>query len=239
MVNREARSLAQHPRMADVDEGEARGLRLMEEYLAAERVLESRGIRHAIVVFGSTLPTLGDSRYYDIAREFGRIAGRAALAAGTGCVLTGGGPGIMEAANRGASEVGATSVGLNIALPKEQVANGYITPGLGLSFRYFALRKLHFLLRARALVAFPGGYGTLDELFETLTLVQTRRIRALPIVLVGSAYWKRAFDADFLVEQGAIEASHRALFRYADTAEEAWRIVEAWYRQAGEAVFPP
>ena len=219
-------------------QGEARGLRLMNEYLAAERVLESRGVRHAIVVFGSTLPTLGDSRYYDIAREFGQIAGRAAVAAGTGCLLTGGGPGIMEAANRGASEAGATSVGLNITLPKEQRPNAYITPGLALSFRYFALRKLHFLLRARALVAFPGGYGTLDELFETLTLVQTRKIRPLPIVLVGSAYWKRAFDADFLEQQGAIEPAHKALFRYAESAEEAWRIVEDWYREAGEAVFP-
>jgi uncharacterized protein (TIGR00730 family) len=224
--------------MGNADEGEARGQRLMAEYLAAERVLESRGVRHAIVVFGSTLPSLGESRYYPMAREFGRLAGRAAVAAGTGCVLTGGGPGIMEAANRGALESGATSVGLNITLPKEQKANAYITPGLALSFRYFALRKLHFLLRARALVAFPGGYGTLDELFETLTLVQTRKIRPLPTSTIGSAYWKRAFDPEFLVQEGAIEPSHKALFRYADSAAEAWQIVEDWYRNAGEEVFP-
>lgn len=225
--------------MKTADEGEARGLRLMSEYLEVERRLQAAGVRHSIVVFGSTRAGLGESRYYDMARDFGRLAGMAALRAGTGCVLTGGGPGIMEAANRGALEVGAVSVGLNITLPLEQQANLYLTPGLGFSFRYFALRKLHFLLRARALAAFPGGFGTFDELFETLTLVQTRKIRPLPVVLVGSEYWKRAFDVDFLLQEGAIQPADKALFRYADTAEDAWRIIEDWYREAGEPVFPP
>ncbi len=176
------------------------------------------------------------SRYYDIAREFGRLvgeAGKSDLGASL-VVMTGGGPGVMEAANRGAYDVGAPSVGLNIALPHEQYPNPYITPELCFRFHYFALRKLHFLMRARALVAFPGGYGTLDELFETLTLVQTRSIRPVPVVLVGEAYWRRAVDFDFLVDEGVIDAEDRELFWYAETAREIWDGIRDWYRLSGE-----
>ena len=144
----------------------------------------------------------------------------------------------MEAANRGALEAGAPSIGLNITLRNAQPENPYISPGLSFRFRYFALRKLHFLLRARALVAFPGGYGTFDELFETLTLVQTRKIRPMPIVLVGERYWRRAFDADFLVEQGMIDAADRTLYCYAETASGILEAIQGWYRRAGEPLFP-
>lgn len=175
-----------------------------------------------------------NSRYYDVAREFGRLAA-SARDPHTGAplvVVTGGGPGIMEAANRGAFDAGAATVGLNIRLPHEQFPNPYVTPGLCFQFHYFAVRKLHFLLRARALVAFPGGYGTLDELFETLTLVQTRKISPLPIVLVGEAFWRRAVDLDFLVDEGTIDEEDRELFWYAETAQQAWDDIESWYRLA-------
>jgi uncharacterized protein (TIGR00730 family) len=183
---------------------------------------------------------LAKSRYYDVAREFGRRVARAGERAkgARGAVVTGGGPGLMEAANRGAYEAGAPSLGLNISLPHMQYPNPYISPELCLRFRYFALRKLHFLLRARALVAFPGGFGTFDELFETLTLIQTRKIKPLPVVLVGEAYWRRAFDADFLVAEGVIEPQDRKLFSFAETAREIWEGIARWYRRAGEPVFP-
>jgi len=136
--------------------------------------------------------------------------------------MTGGGPGIMEAANRGAFEAGGVSIGLNIDLPQPQRANRYCTPGLSLRFRYFALRKLHFLLRARAMVAFPGGFGTFDELFETLTLVQTRKMRPIPIVLVGEAWWRHAVDMDYLVAEGMIRKVDLRLFSYAESARQIW-----------------
>ncbi|MBI1867534.1 MAG: LOG family protein [Methylocystis sp.] len=178
------------------------------------------------------------SRYYDVAREFGALVGAAGdKAEGQRlAIVTGGGPGIMEAANRGAFDVKAKSVGLNITLPREQFPNPYITPDLCFSFHYFALRKLHFLLRARALVAFPGGYGTFDELFETLTLAQTRKIAPLPVILVGESYWRRAFDVDFLVDEGVIEAEDRELFWYAETAAEIWSDILSWYERAGKSL---
>lgn len=218
-----------------------RGVRLQLEYAKAELILERHRIGHTILVLGSTRVPRAKSRYYEAAREFGRLAGRAGQRRKgvRGAVVTGGGPGLMEATNRGAWEVGAPSIGLNISLPRPQVPNSYLTPELCLRFRYFALRKLHFLLRARALVAFPGGFGTFDELFETLTLVQTGKIRPMPIVLVGEAYWRRAFDADFLVDEGMIERRDLRLFRYAETAREAWQAITGWYRRAGEPVFPP
>jgi uncharacterized protein (TIGR00730 family) len=178
------------------------------------------------------------SHYYETAREFSRLVARSCTGTGDPAlvVMTGGGPGIMEAANRGADDIGAKTVGLNISLPHEQFPNPYLTPGLCFQFHYFAMRKLHFMLRARALVAFPGGYGTLDELFETLTLIQTRKIRPLPVVLVGRAFWQRVFDIDFMVQEGVIDAEDRELFWYAETAQEIWESLNTWYRQTGESL---
>lgn len=180
------------------------------------------------------------SRYYDIAREFAQLVGKAGqtLQDGQLAIMTGGGPGLMEAANRGAYDVGSKSIGLNIHLPHEQYPNPYITPGLCFQFHYFALRKLHFLLRTKALVAFPGGYGTLDELFETLTLVQTRKIKPVPIILVGEDYWKRAFNVDFLVDEGVIDAEDRDLFWYSETAQQIWDGILTWYQRSGEPLLP-
>jgi uncharacterized protein (TIGR00730 family) len=178
---------------------------------------------------------VANSRYYEIAREFGRIVGNAGSdgAHRRIVVVTGGGPGIMEAANRGAYDAGAASIGLNITLPHEQYPNPYASPDLCFRFHYFANRKLHFLLRARALVAFPGGFGTLDEIFEVLTLVQTRKMVPVPIVLVGEAYWRKVLDVDFLVEQGTIDPEDRELFWFAETAEQVWRGILHWYDAAG------
>ena len=202
---------AQHKNPDDVE--------LVEELQIAERILAK-------------------SSYYTVAKEF------AALVAKSGegpddtrvTIMTGGGPGIMEAANRGAYETGAKSIGLNITLPHEQHPNSYISEDLAFSVHYFAVRKLHFLLRARALVAFPGGFGTLDEVFETLTLVQTGTIEPLPVVLVGEEFWRRAFDPDFLVSEGVIAAQDRLLFCYAETAEQIWTEICAWHRGAGQAL---
>lgn len=179
---------------------------------------------------------LDKSRYYDVAREFGRLVGAGGKDSSDNRVtlITGGGPGIMEAANRGAFDVGASSVGLNITLPHEQYPNPYITPDLCFRFHYFAIRKLHFLLRARALVAFPGGYGTIDELFEALTLIQTRKIKPIPVILVGQSYWQRAVNVDFLAEEGVIDPEDRDLFWYAETADEIWQSLLSWYDQAGQ-----
>ena len=184
---------------------------------------------------------LAKSKYYDVAREFGGLIGKCGDLAVGGriMVMTGGGPGIMEAANRGACDVGAKSVGLNITLPHEQYPNPYITPELCFNFRYFAMRKLHFLLRARALVACPGGFGTLDELFEVLTLSQTRKIAPVPVILVGEAFWRGVFDPDFLVDEGVIDPEDRDLFWYAETAEEIWRDILTWYELKGEPLLPP
>ena len=167
------------------------------------------------------------SSYYDQAREFGRLVSSSCQVGGR-CeyvVVTGGGPGIMEAANRGAADVSAKSIGLNITLPQEQRPNPYITPALCFQFRYFALRKMHFLLRAKALVAFPGGFGTMDELFETLTLLQTGTVTGVTVVLVGRAFWDRLINWPMLVEEGLIGPEDLRLFRYAETAEEAWEII--------------
>jgi uncharacterized protein (TIGR00730 family) len=176
------------------------------------------------------------SGYYDTARKFGKLVSKH-MATKSGprmVVCTGGGPGIMEAANRGAFDAKAPSVGLNITLPHEQYPNSYITPELCFQFHYFAIRKLHFLLRARAMVAFPGGFGTLDELFETLTLLQTRKIKPMPVILVGESFWRKTFDIDFLVEEGVIDPEDKDLFWYAETAEETWNGILEWYRKKGE-----
>lgn len=174
---------------------------------------------------------LAKSHYYDVAREFGRIVSEANHHAGGqhAFIMTGGGPGIMEAANRGAFDAGAKSIGLNITLPHEQFPNPYITPELCFNFHYFATRKFHFVLHAKALVAFPGGYGTFDELFEVLTLVQTQKLKQIPVILVGEDYWRKAVNIDFLAEEGVIAQEDRELFWYAETAEEIWKGIEAWY----------
>lgn len=178
---------------------------------------------------------LAKSHYYGTAQAFGRLVGEASHKMGDGelVVMTGGGPGIMEAANRGAYDVGSKSIGLNIHLPQEQFPNPYITPELCFRFHYFALRKLHFLLRTRALVAFPGGYGTFDELFETLTLVQTRKIKPVPIILVGEDYWRQAINVDFLVDEGVIDEEDRELFWYAETADDIWQGILHWHSANG------
>ncbi len=178
------------------------------------------------------------ARYYAQAREFGRIVSSTCQIDGK-CeyvIVTGGGPGIMEAANRGAHEIGAKSLGLNVVLPFEQHPNPYITPELCFQFRYFAIRKMHFLMRAKALVVFPGGFGTFDELFETLTLVQTGKIPRLPIILLGRTFWERIVDFEALVDEGVISPDDLSLFRFANTPQEAWALISE-YHANGEA--PP
>ncbi len=181
------------------------------------------------------------SHYYDMARELGRLVGICGDKAVGGriMIMTGGGPGIMEAANRGAHDAGAESIGLNITLPHDQYPNPYVTPELCFSFHYFAMRKLHFLMRARALVAFPGGYGTMDELFEVLTLAQTRKIDPVPVILVGEKYWRRVLDFEVLVAEGTIDPEDRELFWYAESARDIWRDILSWYEMKGEPLLPP
>ncbi|HEY7195175.1 MAG TPA: LOG family protein [Gemmatimonadales bacterium] len=173
---------------------------------------------------------LAKSDYYESAREFARLvsAGSDELPEYRPVILTVGGPGLMEAANRGAADAGAKSIGLNITLPHEQYPNPYITPELCFRFHYFAVRKMHLLLRATALVAFPGGYGTLDELFETLGLVQASKIEPLPIVLVGESYWRKALNFEFLVDEGVIDTEDLGLFWFAETAQETWDSIVRW-----------
>jgi len=214
------------------------GTRVVERPEAERRLAEaeavasaSPGDAEALRAVERARRVLAKARYYDEAREFGRIASTTCLKDGR-CdfvVVTGGGPGVMEAANRGAFDVGATSLGFNIVLPHEQFPNPYITPGLCIYFHYFATRKMHFLIRAKALVAFPGGYGTLDELFETLTLIQTRKMPPVPVILFGREFWERAIDLDFLVEEGTIAPEDAQLVSYAETAAEAWETIARFH----------
>jgi uncharacterized protein (TIGR00730 family) len=174
------------------------------------------------------------SHYYEEARELARLITESCIS-NDDCDLvisTGGGPGIMEAANRGAFDAGGKSIGLNIVLPHEQAPNEYITPELCFQFHYFAMRKMHFLMRARALVAFPGGFGTMDELFETLTLIQTRTIKALPVILFGQEFWDKAINFDFLVQEGVIAPEDKNLFYTVEKAQEAWEIIRAFYYES-------
>jgi uncharacterized protein (TIGR00730 family) len=173
------------------------------------------------------------SKYYDVARELAGLASsfpRDTEGKRHFVVCSGGGPSIMEAANRGAQDVGAETVGLNIVLPHEQAPNPYVTPSLSFQFHYFALRKMHFLLRARAVAVFPGGFGTFDETFELLTLIQTGKIDPMPVIFFGREFWERVVDFEALVEEGVIGRQDLNLFSYAETAEEAWEIVQAFYR---------
>ncbi|MCA9185884.1 MAG: TIGR00730 family Rossman fold protein [Pirellulaceae bacterium] len=174
---------------------------------------------------------LEKSHYYEAARDFANLVSSRCQVDGA-CdyvVMTGGGPGIMEAANRGAYEAGAKSIGLNITLPEEQHPNPYITPELCFQFHYFALRKMHFLLRAKALVIFPGGFGTLDELFDALTLRQVGRMQEIPIIMFGRSYWSKVIDFQFLADEGVIRDEHLDLIQFAETPEEAWKLISAFH----------
>lgn len=204
-----------------------RGVRFLLEYAKAEEHLRAAGIRSTIVCFGSarTKPT---HRWYKAAREFGRIASiRGGACDGNGkerfnVIATGGGPGTMEAANRGAADAGAPSIGFNIRLPHEQKPNPYSTPELTFQFHYFAMRKMHLAMRAHGLVVFPGGFGTLDELFEILTLRQTGKVDGLPVVLFDRAYWTRVINFDALVDADMVDRDDLGLFSFADDPEEIW-----------------
>ena len=239
---------------------ETRGLRMQLEMLKPDLEQQRLGIESTIVVFGSArfvsaeqasqilkkAQASGDTKaieraqrqvdnaaYYEQAREFARLVARHSKRCAPDqqiFICTGGGPGIMEAANRGAHEEEMSNVGLNIALPHEQNANPYITPTLNFKFHYFALRKMHFMMRAKALVAFPGGYGTLDELFEVLTLVQTRKAKPVPILLYGSDYWKRLMNLDVLLEEGTISPEDLDLFKYVDAPQQAWDLIREFYQ---------
>ena len=241
---------------------ETRGIRFQLEMLKPDLAQTEAGIEHTVVVFGSArfldmataqarLQTatqsgqaqditqaktgLRNAQHYENARVFAKLVVQSCACLPEDerlTICTGGGPGIMEAANRGAQEAGAPSVALNIALPHEQHPNPYVTPELSFKFHYFALRKMHFMMRAKALVAFPGGFGTLDELFEVMTLVQTRKARPVPILLFGSDYWKRLINMDVLVEEGTISQEDLKLFRYVDTPEAAWQVICDFYQLA-------
>ncbi|HIP02938.1 MAG TPA: TIGR00730 family Rossman fold protein [Campylobacterales bacterium] len=182
---------------------------------------------------------VGKSIYYDDARKFGQLVGKSGANI-KDChvtIMTGGGPGIMEAANRGAFDVGARSIGLNIKLPHEQYPNPYITPDLCFLFHYFAVRKLHFVNRAKALVVYPGGFGTFDELFETLTLIQTRKTQNIPVILVGKSYWEKAIDFEFLKDEGVIAPQDLDIFQFVDNADEAWKHILSWHQKQGNPLF--
>lgn len=222
---------------------ELRPVRLQLELLKPEIGIAEAGIESTIVLFGGArIPepakkdtartqTLSDlSKYYDQAREFARLMTEKSLATGgrENVIVTGGGPGVMEAGNRGALDAGGKSIGLNIVLPHEQAPNEYVTPELCYNFHYFAIRKMHFLMRARAITVFPGGFGTLDEMFEALTLIQTERMRPVPFLLFGREFWERIINWDALADAGTISDEDLHLFRFVDTAEQAVNAIENW-----------
>jgi uncharacterized protein (TIGR00730 family) len=239
---------------------ETRGIRIQLEMLKPDLDQAEQGVEHTVVVFGSARflsPELAQEAleraqasndaqklavaqrhvrnavHYENARLFARlVAGYSARRPLKDrlFICTGGGPGIMEAANRGAFELGAPTPGLNITLPHEQRANPYVTPSLSFKFHYFAIRKMHFMMRAKALVAFPGGFGTLDELFEVITLVQTQKAKPVPIILFGTNYWKRLINFEVLVEEGAVSPQDLDLLHYTDSPEEAWRFIQSFYQ---------
>jgi uncharacterized protein (TIGR00730 family) len=239
---------------------ETRGIRFQLEMLKPDLAQVEAGIEHTVVVFGSARfidraaaqaqlqiaqkigqaqdiakaqALVRNSEHYENARVFAHLVAQSCSClpkAEQLFICTGGGPGIMEAANRGAQEAGALSVALNIALPHEQHPNPYVTPDLSFKFHYFALRKMHFMMRAKALVAFPGGFGTLDELFEVMTLVQTRKARPVPILLFGTAFWKSLINMDVLLQEGTISPDDLQLFHYVDTPEAAWQAICDFYQ---------
>ncbi|GJM02839.1 MAG: lysine decarboxylase [Rhodomicrobium sp.] len=227
---------------------ELRPVRLQLELLKTEMLLQEEGINSTVVIFGGArIPAPGQkpfgankaqndslkekAHFYEEARKFAKACSEYSKQTDYSefVVCSGGGPGVMEAANKGADEVGAPSIGLNIVLPHEQAPNEYVTPKLSFQFHYFAIRKMHFLLRAKAITAFPGGFGTLDELFETLTLIQTQRSAPMPVVLFGEAFWRRIINFEALAEEGTISPDDLNLFRFAETAEEGWKIIADWW----------
>ena len=235
---------------------ELRPVRFQLELLKPEMLLEEANIGSTLVFYGSaripapeaceaaltaaTTPErkavierlVAKSSYYEIARTLARTASSCALVEEgmrQFVVCSGGGPSIMEAANRGAADVGAESIGLNILLPHEQAPNTFVTPRLSFQFHYFALRKMHFLLRARALAVFPGGYGTLDELLETLTLIQTGKMKPIPVLLFGKDYWDRIINFEAMADEGVISREDLDLFHWVETAEEGWRVISDFY----------
>ena len=241
---------------------EVRGIRFQLELLKPDLAFQAHHIENTIVVFGSArfkaadvaaadlaaLKDSGDAQaikiaerdvrnaaYYEAARAFGHLVATYSNRqppADQLYICTGGGPGVMEAANRGASEAGAPTIGLNITLPHEQHVNPYVTPALQFQFHYFALRKMHFMMRAKAMIAFPGGFGTLDELFEVITLVQTKKATPVPIILFGSDYWQRVLNLDWLVEEGTISPEDRALLVVVDDVAAAWQAIAHFYQLA-------
>lgn len=229
---------------------ELRPIRLQLELLKPEMILQEREICSTIVMFGGArIPEPGkepwaakneiqaenlrkSAKYYDEARKFAKICSEysASTEYRDYVIVTGGGPGVMEAGNRGANDVDAPSIGLNIVLPHEQAPNEYVTPELSLNFHYFAIRKMHFLLRAKAITVFPGGFGTFDELFEALTLIQTKRMDPVPIILFGSDFWHTMFNFKALAEYGTISPDDIDLFNIVETADEAWAIIQNHYQ---------
>jgi uncharacterized protein (TIGR00730 family) len=253
-VEKTPQSLSPSYRLAYADEDflcreELRPIRLQLELLKTEMILAERGITSTIVMFGGArIPAPGQdawaaknetqrasltaaSVYYEEARKFARLCSEHSAQSGFKefVVVTGGGPGVMEAGNRGAADVGAPSIGLNIVLPHEQAPNRYVTPDLSFNFHYFAIRKMHFLVRAKAITVFPGGFGTLDELFETVTLMQTGRMALVPLILFGEAFWRSIIDFDALAAFGTIAPSDVDLFQFVETADEAWEIISRFY----------
>ena len=222
---------------------ELRPVRLQLELLKAEMLLDEAGIETTVVMFGGaripspdeahearTKTLSGLSQYYEEARKFARILTEdsARRHNGTDAIVTGGGPGVMEAGNLGAEEAGGKSIGLNIVLPHEQAPNLHVTPDLAFNFHYFAIRKMHFLMRARAICVFPGGFGTLDELFEALTLIQTGRMNRVPVLLFGEAFWRSIINWEVLAEAGTIGSEDLDLFRFVETADEALAEIAKW-----------
>lgn len=222
---------------------ELRATRIQLEMLKPEIILAERGIESTVVMFGGArIPdpehkgkartkTLADlSKYYDEARKFAHIITEKSMESygRENVIVTGGGPGVMEAGNRGAADAGGASIALNIVLPFEQAPNVYCTPELCFNFHYFATRKIHFLMRAKAVTAFPGGYGTLDELFETLTLIQTERMKRMPVILFGEKFWRSIINWETLADAGTIAADDLELFSFVETADEAVAIIDAW-----------
>ncbi|MCR9113201.1 MAG: TIGR00730 family Rossman fold protein [Rhodobacteraceae bacterium] len=225
---------------------ELRPVRLQLELLKPEMILNERGIESTIVLFGGaripepakketarTKTLAGLSHFYDEAREFARLATEKSMASygREYVVATGGGPGVMEAGNRGAVDAGGSSIGLNVVLPHEQAPNEYVTPGLCFNFHYFGIRKMHFLMRAKAICCFPGGFGTLDELFEALTLIQTDRMNRVPFLLFGENFWRGIINWEALADAGTISAEDLDLFRFVETAQEAMDIINDWYTE--------